>query len=65
VEHDRPRLGKWESCGAENQARDDAARIGVPFVLLANGREIWFRDFQGEARPHQVRMLFRSHSRGA
>src|SRR5271157_4243443 len=30
--------------GAEKQARDYAIQVGVPFVFLANGKEIWFWD---------------------
>ena len=44
--------------GAEKQARDYAAQLEVPFVFLANGREIWFWDYRREAHPHQVRTFF-------
>lgn len=44
--------------GAEKQARDYAMQLGVPFVFLANGKEIWFWDFEREAHPHEVKTFF-------
>lgn len=44
--------------GAEKQARDYAVQLGVPFAFLANGKEIWFWDYQREAHPHQVKTVF-------
>jgi type I restriction enzyme R subunit len=44
--------------GAERQARDYAIQLGVPFVFLANGKEIWFWDFEREAHPHAVKTFF-------
>lgn len=44
--------------GAEKQARDYATQLGVPFVFLANGTEIWYWDFAREAHPHQVKTFF-------
>jgi type I restriction enzyme R subunit len=44
--------------GAEKQARDYATQLGVPFVFLANGKEIWFWDHEREAHPHQVKTIF-------
>ncbi len=44
--------------GAEKQARDYAVQLGVPFVFLANGKEIWFWDYEREAHPHQVKTVF-------
>jgi type I restriction enzyme R subunit len=44
--------------GAEKQARDYATQLGVPFVFLANGKEIWFWDFEREAHPHRVKTFF-------
>lgn len=44
--------------GAEKQARDYAVQLGVPFVFLANGKEIWFWDHEREAHPHQVKTVF-------
>jgi type I restriction enzyme, R subunit len=44
--------------GAEKQARDYATQLGIPFVFLANGTEIWFWDFEREAHPHQVKTFF-------
>ena len=44
--------------GAEKQARGYAVQLGVPFVFLANGREIWFWDHERAAHPHQVKTVF-------
>lgn len=44
--------------GAEKQARAYAIQLGVPFVFLANGKEIWFWDFEREAHPHEVKTFF-------
>ncbi len=44
--------------GAQRQATDYAKQIGVPLVFLANGREIWFWDFEREAHPHLVKTFF-------
>ena len=44
--------------GAEKQARDYAIQLGVPFVFLANGKEIWFWNFEREAHPHEVKTFF-------
>lgn len=44
--------------GAEKQARDYAVQLRVPFVFLANGKEIWFWDFEREAHPHVVKTFF-------
>ena len=44
--------------GAEKQARDYAIQLGIPFVFLANGKEIWFWDHEREAPPHQVKTIF-------
>ena len=44
--------------GAEKQARNYATQLGVPFVFLANGKEIWFWDHEREAHPHQVKTIF-------
>lgn len=30
----------------------------MPFIFLANGREIWFWDFEREAHPHPVKTVF-------
>ncbi len=43
---------------AEQQARNYATQLGVPFIFLANGREIWFWDYEREAHPHQVKTIF-------
>jgi type I restriction enzyme R subunit len=44
--------------GAEKQARDYAVQLGLPFIFLANGKEIWFWDHEREAHPHQVKTIF-------
>ena len=44
--------------GAEKQARNYATQLGVPFVFLANGKEIWFWDHEREAHPHEVKTIF-------
>jgi type I restriction enzyme, R subunit len=44
--------------GAEKQAREYAMQLGVPFVFLANGKEIWFWDYDREAHPHEVKTFF-------
>ncbi len=43
---------------AKEQAKRYAELAGVPFVFLANGREIWFWDWQREAHPHPVHTFF-------
>lgn len=43
---------------AKEQARRYAELANVPFVFLANGREIWFWDRQREAHPHPVHTFF-------
>ena len=44
--------------GAEKQARGYAIQLGVPFVFLANGKSIWFWEFEQETHPHEVRTFF-------
>ncbi|MBV9508855.1 MAG: DEAD/DEAH box helicase family protein [Caulobacteraceae bacterium] len=44
--------------GAERQARDYAGQLDAPFVFLANGKEIWFWDYEREAHPHLVKTFF-------
>ena len=44
--------------GAAAQAKAYAAQLGVPFIFLANGAEIWFWDHEREAHPHPVRTFF-------
>jgi type I restriction enzyme R subunit len=44
--------------GAEKQAKGYATQLGVPFVFLANGREIWVWDHEREAHPRQVKTFF-------
>ncbi len=43
---------------AAEQARHNAELANVPFVFLANGREILFWDWQREAHPRPVRTFF-------
>lgn len=43
---------------AADQARRYAELIGVPYIFLANGREVWFWDWRREAHPHQVAGFF-------
>ena len=43
---------------AREQGRHNAEQAGVPFVFLANGKEILFWDWQREAHPRPVRTFF-------
>ena len=43
---------------AEGQARAYAEQLGVPFIFLANGREVWFWAYRTDAHPHQVTTVF-------
>lgn len=43
---------------AAEQARRYAELANVPYVFLANGREIWFWDWRQQAHPHQVAGFF-------
>jgi type I restriction enzyme R subunit len=43
---------------AEKQARDYAEQLKVPFVFLANGREVWFWEYAREAHPRSVKTVF-------
>jgi type I restriction enzyme R subunit len=43
---------------AEKQAADYARRLGVPFVFLTNGSEVWFWEYQREAYPRRVTTFF-------
>lgn len=43
---------------AADQAKRYAEQADVPFVFLANGREIRFWDWRVEAHPHPVRTFF-------
>ena len=44
--------------GADKEARDYAVQLEVPFVFLANGRQVWFWDYQRDAHPHRVKTFF-------
>lgn len=43
---------------AREQGRHNAEQAGVPFVFLANGREILFWDWQREAHPRPIKTFF-------
>jgi type I restriction enzyme R subunit len=43
---------------AEAQAKRYAEAVGVPYVFLANGEEVWFWEWQREAHPRQVKTVF-------
>ena len=43
---------------AERQAKDYARQLGVPFIFLANGEEIWFWEWETEAHPRKVKTVF-------
>ncbi|MDP2825373.1 MAG: DEAD/DEAH box helicase family protein, partial [Sulfuritalea sp.] len=43
---------------AREQGRHNAEQAGVPFVFLANGKEILFWDWQREAHPRPVKTFF-------
>jgi len=43
---------------AADQARHYAELANVPFVFLANGREIWFWDYRREAHPRQIATFY-------
>ncbi|WP_395642391.1 DEAD/DEAH box helicase family protein [Rudaea sp.] len=43
---------------AADQAKHYAELAKVPFIFLANGREIWFWDYQREAHPRQVTTFY-------
>jgi len=55
VEARRESINAAEAAG---QARHNAKRADVPFVFLANGKEILFWDWQREAHPRPVRTFF-------
>jgi type I restriction enzyme R subunit len=43
---------------AEAQAMGYAERLGVPFIFLANGEEVWFRDTGQDAHFRKVATVF-------
>lgn len=43
---------------AEKQALDYAKQLGVPFIFLANGEEVWFWEWEREAHPRKVTTFF-------
>ena len=42
----------------EAQARRYAEQLGVPFIFLSNGNEVWFWEWQQQAHPHRVASFF-------
>jgi type I restriction enzyme R subunit len=55
VEAKRESINAFE---AREQGRHNAEQAGVPFVFLANGKEILFWDWQREAHPRPVKTFF-------
>ncbi|MDP1610530.1 MAG: DEAD/DEAH box helicase family protein [Sulfuritalea sp.] len=55
VEAKREGINAFE---AREQGRHNAEQAGVPFVFLANGKEILFWDWQREAHPRPVKTFF-------
>lgn len=43
---------------AEGQALAYAKQLGVPFIFLANGEEVWFWEWEREAHPRKVTTFF-------
>ena len=43
---------------AEAQAKGYAEQLGVPFIFLANGEEVWLWEWEKEAHPRQVKTFF-------
>lgn len=43
---------------AETQAKAYAQQLGVPYIFLANGKEILFWEWEAEAFPHAVKTFF-------
>nr|WP_209883122.1 DEAD/DEAH box helicase family protein [Azospirillum soli] len=43
---------------AETQALNYAKQLGVPFIFLANGEEVWFWEWEREAHPRRVTTFF-------
>ena len=42
---------------AEGQAKAYAKQLGVPFIFLSNGSEVWFWEHQRQAHPHEVHLI--------
>jgi type I restriction enzyme R subunit len=42
----------------ERQAVGYAKQLGVPFVFLANGAEVWFWEWQREAHARQIKTIY-------
>ena len=49
---------------AAEQARHYAELANVPYIFLANGREVWFWDWRNEAHPRQVPIML-GHGTGS
>jgi len=43
---------------AEGQALAYAKHLGVPFIFLANGDEVWFWEWEKEAHPRPIKTFF-------
>ncbi len=43
---------------AEDQAKGYAEQLGIPYIFLANGEEVWFWEWEKEAHPHKVKTVF-------
>ncbi len=44
---------------AAEQAKGYARQLGVPYIFLANGKEILFWEWEREAFPHSVKTFFK------
>jgi type I restriction enzyme R subunit len=42
----------------EKQALDYAKQLGVPYIFLANGDEVWLWEWQVEGHPRQVKTVY-------
>lgn len=43
---------------AEGQAKAYAEQLGVPYIFLSNGEELWFWEWEKEAHPRPVKTFF-------
>ncbi len=43
---------------AEGQTRNYAEQLGVPFIFLANGQEVWFWEYGREAHPRKIKTFY-------
>jgi type I restriction enzyme R subunit len=44
---------------AEAQGKSYARQLGVPYIFLANGKEIWFWEWESKAYPRPVKTFFK------